>query len=172
MKSRSTKKLLLVLTIVIVAQLLFISSASAAVTYSDWRNSTPSIFEKVGSEWTQQLSGGYDNTGVTYKCYPANGWTFAQLGSARERGYWHAYNKTNFLYGELQAYITSWGTNNRARYGDYSFTSIFNQYTHHGWSTIHQNGMYSTYARLDDYHDGYGWWDGQRSAFDAVRWYY
>lgn len=171
-KRLSIQKTLWVLMSVTMIQLVFASSVIGAVKYSDWRQSTPTIFERWGSEWTQVSSGGYYNTGTSYKCYAANGWTYAQLGSSRENGHWKYPSFTERWYGEWQAYITSSGTHTRAKYVSGPHYTILNQYTVHGWTSLITNGYMSSGGWLNDYHDGYGWWSGQKTAYDATRVYY
>lgn len=167
MRGRVYRVLLATLMLVILVP----AAAQASVTYSDWRLSTTTVFVKSGDEFTQVSTGGYSDSSTLWICYPANGWSYAHLGSTDESGAWKAYGKTNFYFGEWQAYITSSGTSTRARYSVTSGVTI-NQYAYHGFTSILKNGYYTTSAGLSDYHDGYNWSSGQKVAWDAVRFYY
>ncbi|MCL6473077.1 MAG: hypothetical protein K6T91_09780 [Firmicutes bacterium] len=174
MGNKKVQQLLMALTLIIaLLALLMPSIASASVTYSDWRWSTPDVFSRYGSEWTQQYSGGYDNSSTYWKCYPANGWTYATLNATRESGTWHTPAQP-YATGNVQAYITVYGTSRRVNYfcGYYSHYYV-NQYSIHGWYTVFNSteGGYG-HVSSEDFHDGYQWSSDQKVCFDAVRIYY
>lgn len=174
MRNKKPKLLVMILTLLVVLLVsLMPNTAFAAVTYSDWRWSTPDVFYRGGSEWVQQSSGGYDNAYTYWKCYPANGWTYATLNGTREYGYWYTPQKPYYT-GNIQAYITSYGTTRRCNYyAGYASYWGFNQYAVHGFCTLWSStGGYAGSVYLSDFHDGLDWSSGQKVAYDAMRVYY
>jgi len=143
----------------------------AAVTYSDYRWTTPTIFERYGPGWNNVTTGGFYDTSTYYICYPAHGWAYVNLGSDQDIGIWH-FPVSNRYFGELQAYITTSGTHRRAMYGWGAAYVILNQAIYHGWTSLYQNNYYYSSVRLTDYHDGYDYSATQKCDWDAIRMYY
>lgn len=165
-------RLFMFLMITILLQLMLVSTALATVQYSDWRWSTPTIFEHFGDEWTQMSSGGYYNTSTNYKSYAAHGWSYAHLYTGDESAWWHYPTFNNNYYGEWQAYITSSGTHTRALYDSGGNIRVLNQYAVHGWTNLVSNGYMFNIGWLSDSHDGYTWSPTQQADFDGTRVYY
>lgn len=150
---------------------LWATPAHAAVKYSDFRMATPSVFARYGDEWHQVTSGGYSNTLVNFKAYPAHGWSYVTV-YGDELGVWKLPGGTPFAYGEWQVYITSSGTNTYACYSDGYSNGVVNQLATHGWTTVGVNNVCSGSCSLSDSEGAAFYVSGHRNDWDAVRFYY
>ncbi|HEX9092524.1 MAG TPA: hypothetical protein VF902_00945 [Coriobacteriia bacterium] len=146
------------------------AAANAAVKYSDYRWSTPSVFVRSGDQWYQAASGGNSNTGTYFVCYPAHGWSYvSRYGD--EVGTWRLPGGSPFAYGEWQVYITTSGTNTYATYSDGYSNPALNQYATHGWASLLTHGYCGGSCSLRDA-EGSSYVSSHRTDWDAVRFYY
>lgn len=172
--TRTLRRRLLLVSVITLAWGVLAAPALASVTYSDYRQSSDaSIFYKhtYDDGFTHSTSGGYVNTATNWECKGTHGWSGCTRSTPDDYANWFTYKTGSYNFSQWQAYITTSGTDTRA---DYTATgdAIVNQYTVHGWTTVLNDDYCPGHVRLDDYHDGVGWWSGQQADWDAVRLYY
>ncbi len=154
--------------------------AFAAVKYSDYRQVNDSdVFWKHNNNdgFNNVSSGGYDNSGTSWRCNPTHGWSHCHRQSPYDRALWFLPGSASFSFDEWQAYITTSGTDTDAAYFCGGSEASLNQLTVHGWTTVMTNGYYvgsgsGEGAQLQDSHGSYGWSSGQKCDWDAIRIYY